>query len=160
MDVRGAPLVLRLPTSGPLRPNLGADGLQSRCGYGVISFVFFLLVNCCWLFGVAPLPESSPLESLPCIHISSEGTHATRMPLQLPPSVFNYSRLCRLLLDLVVVLALLGSMLYVALDGNTWAYPPLRVVPTLVGCSLFSVSLLLSDRVYQIYREWLTGWPS
>ena len=81
------------------------------------------------------------------------------MALLLPPSVFTYSRLLRLVLDLVVVLTLLGSMLYVALDGNTWEVAPLRILPTLIGWSLFGVSLLVSDKLYQLYRDWLRGWP-
>ncbi|OEH76040.1 large protein with 8 or more transmembrane domains within nh2 related protein [Cyclospora cayetanensis] len=82
------------------------------------------------------------------------------MPLQLPPSVFTYSRLLRLCLDLAVVLALVGSMMYVALDSNTWDYAPVRIIPTIIGWSLFALSLLLSDKLYQLYKEWLQGWPS
>lgn len=82
------------------------------------------------------------------------------MPLHLPPSVFSYSRLFRFLLDLVVVMFFFGSMLFVALDGNTWDFWPLRIIPTLTGWTLFSVSLYFSDKVYQFYKKWLRGWPS
>ncbi|KAL8446588.1 hypothetical protein Emed_005042 [Eimeria media] len=82
------------------------------------------------------------------------------MGLQLPPSVFSYSRLLRLLLDFVVVLGLLVSMLYVALDGNTWAATPLRLVPTLLGWTLFACSLLVTDKLYRLYTHWLRGWPT
>ncbi|KAL8271401.1 hypothetical protein Esti_004602 [Eimeria stiedai] len=93
-----------------------------------------------------------------CVGRTSACVH--RMGLQLPPSVFSYSRLLRLLLDCVVVFGLLASMLYVALDGNTWAATPLRLLPTLLGWTLFACSLFATDKVYRLYTHWLRGWPA
>ncbi|KAL8437432.1 hypothetical protein ACSSS7_001027 [Eimeria intestinalis] len=146
---------------------VGSDGLL-QCLSPLILFVLpvsssLLLQRRLELVSTSSKPQARvlakgetdrPLVTLSCLRA------AGRMGLQLPPSVFTYSRLLRLLLDLAVVAGLLASMLYVALDGNTWAAKPLRLVPTLMGWALFACSLFVTDKIYRLYTHWLRGWPA
>lgn len=78
----------------------------------------------------------------------------------LAPSLVSYPQLLRLGIDCFAVAALLGSMAFVSAIGNTWEAVAPRFLPGLVGYLLFSVSLFVGDRLYGLYKEGVSGWPS